>query len=111
MTLYAVGAKAELEDVTDALLLTGGDDSNALAAAALRTELGHGRVFHAAPVVEEMGLLAPPDDEGILGGEGLTAAALGRGFEAGALGPAGCRRAFGPRCCDERRRSALRSHP
>ena len=39
--LDAITRETELEDVTDALLLTGNDDFNALSALALRIELGH----------------------------------------------------------------------
>jgi hypothetical protein len=84
MMLDAVSREAELEDVTDALLLTANDDFNALAAVALRTELGHGRVFRVAPEVEEMDLVAPPDEAGILGAESLTSAELRRRFANGA---------------------------
>jgi NhaP-type Na+/H+ or K+/H+ antiporter len=84
MMLDAVSREAELEDVTDALLLTGNDDFNALAAVALRTELGHGRVFRVAPDVEATDLLAPASEEGILGDEALTSAELRRRFATGA---------------------------
>jgi NhaP-type Na+/H+ or K+/H+ antiporter len=84
MMLDAMSREAELEDVTDALLLTANDDFNALAAIALRTELGHGRVYRVAPDIEEMDLLAPPDEPGILGAESLTSAELGRRFASGA---------------------------
>jgi NhaP-type Na+/H+ or K+/H+ antiporter len=84
MMLDAVSREAELEDVTDALLLTGNDDFNALAAVALRTELGHGRVFRVAPDMEETDLLAPAGEEGILGDEALTSAELRQRFATGA---------------------------
>jgi len=84
MMLDAMSREAELEDVTDALLMTTNDDFNALAAVALRTELGHGRVYRVAPDIEEMDLLAPPDEPGILGAEGLTSAELRRRFANGA---------------------------
>jgi hypothetical protein len=84
MMLDAVSREAELEDVTDALLLTGNDDFNALAAVALRTELGHDRVFRVAPDIEETDLLAPAGEEGILYDEALTSAELRRRFAAGA---------------------------
>jgi hypothetical protein len=84
MMLDAVSREAELEDVTDALLLTGNDDFNALAAVALRTELGHDRVFRVAPDLEETDLLAPAGEEGILGDEALTSAELRRRFATGA---------------------------
>jgi hypothetical protein len=84
MMLDAMSRETELEDITDALLLTGNDDFNALAAVALRTELGHGRVYRAAPDVDETDLLAPAGEQGILGTDPLTSAELGRRFEAGA---------------------------
>jgi hypothetical protein len=70
--------------VTDALLLTGNDDFNALAALALRTELGHGRVYRAAPDHDETDLFAPAGEQGILGTDMLTSAELGRRFATGA---------------------------
>jgi hypothetical protein len=84
MMLDAISRETELEDVTDALLLTGNDDFNALAALALRTELGHGRVYRAAPDLDETDLLAPAGEQGILGTDMLTSAELGRRFAAGA---------------------------
>jgi NhaP-type Na+/H+ or K+/H+ antiporter len=84
MMLDAMSREAELEDVTDALLLTGNDDFNALAAVALRTELGHGRVHRVAPDPYETDLLAPAGEEGILGGDVLTSAEVSRRFATGA---------------------------
>jgi NhaP-type Na+/H+ or K+/H+ antiporter len=84
MMLDAMSREAELEDVTDALVLTGNDDFNALAAVALRTELGHGRVYRAAPDLDETDLLAPAGEQGILGTEMLTSADLRRRFATGA---------------------------
>ena len=84
MMLDAISRETELEDVTDALLLTGNDDFNALAALALRTELGHGRVHRVAPDLDETDLLAPAGEKGILGTDMLTSADLGRRFAAGA---------------------------
>ena len=84
MMLDAMSRETELEDVTDALLLTGNDDFDALAALALRTELGHGRVYRAAPDIDETDLLAPAGEQGILGADMLTSAELGRRFAAGA---------------------------
>jgi hypothetical protein len=83
MMLDAISRETELEDVTDALLLTGNDDFNALAALALRTELGHGRVYRAAPDHDETDLFAPAGEQGILGTDMLTSAELGRRFAAG----------------------------
>ena len=45
----AISREAELEEVTDALLLTQSDDFNTLGAAELRDELGHRHVFRVAP--------------------------------------------------------------
>jgi hypothetical protein len=84
MMLDAMSRETELEDITDALLLTGNDDFNALAAVALRTELGHGRVYRAAPDVDETDLLAPAGEQGILGTDLLTSGELRRQFAAGA---------------------------
>jgi hypothetical protein len=84
MMVDAVSREAELEEVTDALLLTGNDDFNALAAAELGLELGRDRVFRVAPDVEEMDLLAPPGDEAILGDPSLTSVELARRLDAGA---------------------------
>jgi NhaP-type Na+/H+ or K+/H+ antiporter len=84
MMLDAISRETELEDVTDALLLTGNDDFNALAALALRTELGHGRVYRAAPDLDETDLFAPAGEQGILAADMLTSAELGRRFAAGA---------------------------
>jgi hypothetical protein len=84
MMLDAISRETELEDVTDALLLTANDDFNALAALALRTELGHGRVYRAAPDLDESDLLAPAGEQGILGTDELTSSELGRRFAAGA---------------------------
>jgi NhaP-type Na+/H+ or K+/H+ antiporter len=77
MMLGALVREAELEEITDALLLTPDDDFNLMAAATLREELGHGHVFRLAP--EETGALAAPDDQAdVLGDAKLTAAELGR---------------------------------
>jgi NhaP-type Na+/H+ or K+/H+ antiporter len=84
MMLDAMSRETELEDITDALLLTGNDDFNALAAVALRTELGHGRVYRAAPDVDETDLVAPAGEQGILGTDPLTSGELRRQFAAGA---------------------------
>jgi NhaP-type Na+/H+ or K+/H+ antiporter len=84
MMLDAMSRETELEDITDALLLTGNDDLNAVVAMALRTELGHARVYRPAPDVDETDLLAPAGEPGILGTGLLTSAELGRRFAAGA---------------------------
>jgi NhaP-type Na+/H+ or K+/H+ antiporter len=84
MMLDAVSREAELEEVTDALLLTASDDFNSLAAAALGVELGRDRVFRVAPDREQMDLLAPPGDDGVIGDASLTSAELQRRLERGA---------------------------
>jgi NhaP-type Na+/H+ or K+/H+ antiporter len=84
MIVDAASREAEFEEVTDALVLTGNDDFNALAAAQLRTELGHGSVHRVAPARDGANLLPPATEAGILGGEGLTFDELGRRFAAGA---------------------------
>ena len=80
----AVTREAELEEVTEALLVTGSDDFNALAAAELRADLGHGRMFRVAPAPDGADLAAPPDEHGILVGEDLTFAEVSRRLAAGA---------------------------
>jgi hypothetical protein len=80
----AVNREAELEEITDALLLTGSDDFNALVAAELRRDLGHEHVYRVAPDPEQPDLLPPPREIGILGGPALTFAELDRRFAAGA---------------------------
>jgi NhaP-type Na+/H+ or K+/H+ antiporter len=84
MMVDAVDREAELEEVTDVLLLTRSDDFNAMTAAELRTELGHGHVFRVAPHPDEPNLLPPSLEGGILGGESLSFSELSRRFDAGA---------------------------
>lgn len=84
MMVDAVDRDAELEEVTDVLLLTRSDDFNAVTAAELRSELGHGHVFRVAPDPEEPDLLPPSSEAGILGGPALTFAELSNRFAAGA---------------------------
>jgi NhaP-type Na+/H+ or K+/H+ antiporter len=84
MMVDAVDRDAELEEVTDVLLLTPSDDFNAVTAAELRSELGHGHVFRVAPDPEEPDLLPPLSEAGILGGPALTFAELSNRFAAGA---------------------------
>ena len=84
MMVDAVNRQAELEEITDALLLTGSDDFNALAAAELRGDLGHEHVYRVAPDPEQPDLLPPPRETGILGSATLTFAELDRRFAAGA---------------------------
>jgi NhaP-type Na+/H+ or K+/H+ antiporter len=73
----AVSRESELEEVTDALLMTVNDDFNALAAAELRSELGHEHVFRIAPGPAGGDLLPPSDEPGIVDGR-LTRAELRR---------------------------------
>jgi Sodium/hydrogen exchanger family len=84
MILDAVEREAELEEVTDALLLTRGDDFNAITADDLRSELGHGHVYRVAPDPYEPDLLPPSTEAGILGNRALTFADLTRRFATGA---------------------------
>jgi hypothetical protein len=80
----AISREAELEEVTDALVLTRSDDFNTVCAAELRNELGHGQVFRVAPHPDEPDLLPPPKEVGILASTALTFAELDREFAAGA---------------------------
>lgn len=76
--------EAELEEVSDALLLTGSDEFNALAAYELRQELGAGRVYR-LPAAEDRSEPTPAYAEGaLLFGDRLTFGELSRRFEAGA---------------------------
>jgi NhaP-type Na+/H+ or K+/H+ antiporter len=78
MLLDALSREVELEEITDALLLTPNDDFNALAAVVLRTELGHGRVYRVAPDPHAGDLMPPAGESGILAREDLTFAELDR---------------------------------
>ncbi len=80
----AISREAELEEVTDALLLSGNDDFNTLAAAELREELGHRHVFRIAPHPDKPDLLPPSREAGILADRSLTFEELDRQFAAGA---------------------------
>jgi NhaP-type Na+/H+ or K+/H+ antiporter len=84
MMVDAFERDAELDGVTHALLLTRSDDFNAVAAAELRRELGHGHVFRVAPDPEEPDLLPPTGEAGILGGPDLTFDEVARRFAGGA---------------------------
>ena len=66
MMVDAVTREAELEEVTDALLLTSSDDFNALAAEELRVELGHDHVQRLAPHPEAPFLVSPAHEDGLL---------------------------------------------
>jgi NhaP-type Na+/H+ or K+/H+ antiporter len=72
----ALNREAELEEVTDALLLSRSDDFNALAANDLRGDLGHGHVYRVAPDPDEPDLLPSGTEIDILGREELTLATL-----------------------------------
>lgn len=80
----AISREAELEEVTDALLLTPSDDFNTLGAAELRDELGQRHVLRVAPHPHEPDLVPPWREPGILGDASLTFAKLDRRFAAGA---------------------------
>ena len=84
MLVDAVEREDELEEVTDALLVSRSDDFNTLAAAELRPEVGHGHVFRVAPDPAAQDLLPPAGEGGILGSRDLTFAEISRRFEAGA---------------------------
>jgi hypothetical protein len=79
MMVDAVSREAELEEVTDALLLTGNDDFNAIAAAQLRIELGHDHVYRLAPDPGAIDLLPPQNESGML----PSYEEMARGFAAG----------------------------
>ena len=72
----SLNRETELEEVTDALLLSRSDDFNALAAAELRNELGHGHVYRIAPSPDEPDLLSPATSADVLGPKALTLAQL-----------------------------------
>ncbi len=80
----AISREAELEEVTDALMLTPSDDFNTLGAAELRDELGHQHVYRVAPDPHDPDLLPPSREIGILADRSLTFAELDRQFAAGA---------------------------
>jgi NhaP-type Na+/H+ or K+/H+ antiporter len=76
--------EAELEEVTDALLLTGSDNFNALAAFELRQELGHDHVFRLARGTELLDLEPAYAEGRELFGAALTFSEMTRRFDAGA---------------------------
>ena len=84
MVPVGVEAASQLEEVSDALLLTESDDFNALAGYELRLELGVDRVHRLA--FREGGLDPTPSyaEGGVLFADGLTFPELSRMFEAGA---------------------------
>jgi NhaP-type Na+/H+ or K+/H+ antiporter len=74
----------ELEEVTDALLMTESDDFNALAAFELRQELGRDHVYRLPPRGELLDLVPAYAEGQILFGKDITFPELTRRFEAGA---------------------------
>jgi NhaP-type Na+/H+ or K+/H+ antiporter len=79
-----VSREEELEEVTDALLMTESDDFNALAAFELRQELGREHVYRLSPGGELLDLVPAYAEGRILFGENLTFSELTRRFDAGA---------------------------
>ena len=79
MMVDAVNREAELDEVTDALLLTSSDDFNALAAEQLRVELGHGHVHRLAPDPNAPVLVPPSHERDLL----PSYAEMSRSFAAG----------------------------
>jgi hypothetical protein len=84
MLVDSLNREVELEEVTDALLLSRGDDFNAIAALDLRGDLGHGHVNRVAPDPNEPDLLAPATGIDILGRRELTLAVFKRRLRDGA---------------------------
>jgi NhaP-type Na+/H+ or K+/H+ antiporter len=84
MLVDSLNREAELEEVTDALLMSRSDDFNALAAVELRGDLGHGHVYRVAPEPDEPDLLLPENKADVIGDAELTLPQLTRRFEAGA---------------------------
>jgi NhaP-type Na+/H+ or K+/H+ antiporter/kynurenine formamidase len=76
--------EAELEEVTDALLVTPSDNFNALAAFELRQELGNDHVYRLAPGSDLLDLVPRYAEGRILFGHDLTFDELTRRFEEGA---------------------------
>jgi hypothetical protein len=74
----------ELEEVTDALVLTQDDDFNALAAFELRKELGGDHVYRLAPGPALLDLVPKYAEGGVLFSAELTHPELCRRFDAGA---------------------------
>jgi NhaP-type Na+/H+ or K+/H+ antiporter len=76
--------EAELEEVTDALLVTSSDNFNALAAFELRQELGNDHVYRLAPGSDLLDLVPRYAEGRILFGRDLTFGELTRRFDDGA---------------------------
>jgi NhaP-type Na+/H+ or K+/H+ antiporter len=90
MMVDALSREAELDEVTDALLLTRSDDFNALAAEALRVELGHAHVQRLAPEAETPVLVPPHHESGLLPSYDEMSRRFGAGAQIAAeIGPAG----------------------
>ncbi len=83
MLVDSLDRETELEEVTDALLLTASDDFNAIAAADLRGDLGHGHVHRIAPDPDQHDLLLPAGLGDILGRQELTLTELHRRLHRG----------------------------
>lgn len=79
----ATGAGAELEGITDVLLLTDEDDFNALAAMTLK-ETVEGPVHRLEPPTRSHGVVAPHTDGEALFGPGLNRPELARRYAGGA---------------------------
>jgi NhaP-type Na+/H+ or K+/H+ antiporter len=79
----ATGEGAEVEGITEVLLLTDEDDFNALAATTLRGNLD-GPVYRVAPPRQTHGVVAPYTDDEVLFGEALTRSALHTRHDQGA---------------------------
>ena len=95
MMVDVVTREAELDEVTDAVLLTRNDDFNVLAAEQLRIELGHDHVQRPAPDPDTPFLVSPSHERGLL----LSYAEMSRLFEEGAqvvaeIAPAGALRLY-----------------
>ncbi len=76
--------EAELEEVTDALLVTTSDNFNALAAYELRQDLGNDHVYRLAPGSDLLDLVPHYAEGRILFGQDLTFSELSRHFDDGA---------------------------
>lgn len=76
--------EAELEEVSDALVMSASDDFNALAAYELRRELGRDNVYRLTPGERDRETAAGASEGRLLFGPGLTFEELSRRLEAGA---------------------------
>jgi NhaP-type Na+/H+ or K+/H+ antiporter len=79
----ATGRRAELEGITEVLLLTAEDDFNALASVVLPGSLD-GRVYRVAAPQHSHGVVAPYTGGELLFDEALTRSALSRRYDQGA---------------------------